>query len=150
MKEHQDFMKRALIQAQKAAEMGEIPVGAIIVKTGSIIAETHNLVEFNKNSNAHAEILAINQACSVLNEKYLTDCTLYVTLEPCVMCTGALVWSKIGTIVYGAQDAKVGACGSRYQLAQDVASNHHIKLISGILEFECEQLLKSFFQKLRA
>ena len=150
MKEHQDFMKIALQEAKKAYDSNEVPVGAIVVKNGQIISRTHNQVEKKKQINAHAEILAIEEASMHIDMKYLTGCTLYVTLEPCVMCAGALVWSKIDRIVIGALDAKVGACGSAYQLVQDKMANHQIEVINGILEDECEQLLKTFFKTIRS
>lgn len=149
MKEHQQFMKIALQEAQLAAEMGEIPVGAVLVKNGEIIAKAHNLVEQLQDVSAHAELLVMKEATSKLNQKYLSDCTLYVTLEPCLMCTGALIWAKLDKIVYGAHDAQVGACGSRMQLANNEFSNHSIEIIHGILESECEALIKDFFKKRR-
>lgn len=142
-------MKLALEEAQKAFDLGEIPVGAIIVMNDEILSKAHNLVETNKDSSAHAELLAIKSAETILNEKYLSGCTLYVTLEPCIMCSGALIWSKIDRIVFGAMDAKVGACGSKYHLVQEAANNHKIEVIQGILETECESLLKQFFADLR-
>lgn len=149
MKEHQYFMKIALQEAQIAAEMGEVPVGAVLVKDGEIVAKAHNLVEKLQDVSAHAELLVMKKANSLLNQKYLSGFTLYVTLEPCIMCTGALIWAKIDKIVYGANDANVGACGSRFQLAQNEFSNHKIEIIHGILEAECELLIKDFFKKKR-
>ncbi len=149
MKSHQFYMKLALEQAQLAFDRGEVPVGAVLVKDDAVIASAHNLIENQQDTTAHAEMLVIQKATQLLQNKYLTGCTLYVTLEPCIMCSGALIWSKIDRIVFGAMDAKVGACGSRFHLVQESANNHHIEVIQGILETESEDLLKRFFIKLR-
>lgn len=149
MKSHQFYMKLALEEAQIAFEQGEVPVGAVIVKDDVVIASAHNLIEHQQDATAHAEMLVIQKATHLLQQKYLTGCTLYATLEPCIMCSGALIWSKMDRIVFGAMDAKVGACGSRYNLVQESSNNHHIEVIQGILETECEDLLKRFFIQLR-
>jgi tRNA(adenine34) deaminase len=136
------FMKQAFIEAQKAADEGEIPVGAVITCDNIIIARTHNQTELLTDVTAHAEILAITAASSNLGSKYLPECTLYVTLEPCVMCAGALAWSQIGRVVYGATDEKRG-----FMLYGGKALLHpKTKLEMGIMEAECGFLMKDFFK----
>jgi tRNA(adenine34) deaminase len=136
------FMKQALVEAQKAADEGEIPVGAVITCDNIIIARTHNQTELLTDVTAHAEILGITAASSNLGSKYLTECTLYVTLEPCVMCAGALAWSQIGRVVYGATDEKRG-----FMLHGGKSLLHpKTKLELGIMEHECGLLLKDFFK----
>ncbi len=147
--QHQKFMVQAILLAEKAFEEGEVPVGAVVVHKNRIIGKGYNQVEKLTDPTAHAEILAITAACDTLNEKYLRDCTLYVTLEPCPMCAGALVWSKIDRVVFGAWDPKSGGCGSVFNIAQNQQLNHQIEVIQGILEQDCEYLLKSFFQSKR-
>jgi tRNA(adenine34) deaminase len=149
MEKHREFMKMALQQAALAASLGEIPVGAVLVRNNEVIAKAHNLTEINKNVTHHAEILLINEFSKTNHEKYLTDCTLYVTLEPCIMCTGALIWAKLPTLVFGAMDKKVGACGTVLNLASTSKTNHSIHVIHGIMELECEKMLTSFFERLR-
>lgn len=146
---HQRFMAKAIMLAEQAFEEGEVPVGAIVVHKNVIVGKGYNQVERLNDPTAHAEMLAISAACDTLGEKYLQDCTLYVSLEPCAMCAGALVWSKIGTIVYGASDAKAGACGSVFNITQNKALNHRAEVIQGILEHDSEYLLKSFFASKR-
>ncbi|RNC85367.1 MAG: tRNA adenosine(34) deaminase TadA [Balneola sp.] len=147
--QHQKFMAQALFLAEKAFEEGEVPVGAVVVYENKIVGKGYNQVEKLTDPTAHAEILAITAACDTLNEKYLSDCTLYVTLEPCPMCAGALVWSKIGRVVFGASDIKSGGCGSVFNITDNQHLNHRIETIQGILEQDCEYLLKSFFQSKR-
>jgi len=149
MEKHKLFMKKALMQAEKAASVGEIPVGAVLVKNDEIILEAHNLTEQTNNVTSHAEILLLNHYAELFNEKYLNDCTLYVTLEPCIMCTGALLWAKLPHLVFGSMDKKGGACGTILQLAQREQTNHSINVIQGILEKECEKILSDFFKGLR-
>lgn len=146
---HQRFMAKAIQLAEQAFEEGEVPVGAIIVYKNTIVGKGYNQVERLNDPTAHAEMLAISAACDTLGEKYLSDCTLYVTLEPCSMCAGAAVWSKIGTIVFGASDSKSGACGSIFNIVQNSALNHKAEVIQGILELDSEYLLKSFFSSKR-
>jgi tRNA(adenine34) deaminase len=146
---HQKFMAQALLLAEEAASKGEVPVGAVITYQNRVIAKAYNQVEMLNDPTAHAEILAITSACSFLDQKYLKDCTLYVTLEPCPMCAGALVWSKIDRVVFGASDPKAGACGTLFNLHQNDALNHEFEVIQGILEQDCEYLLKDFFRKKR-
>jgi tRNA(adenine34) deaminase len=144
---HNFFMKKALIEAQKAYDLGEIPVGAIIVANQKIIAKAHNLTEQLVDVSAHAEIIAISAASHFLQAKYLPDCTLYVTLEPCVMCAGAIFWSQIGKVVFGAFDEHRGFL--RLQTEQNTVLHPKTSFIGGILEEDCQALLKSFFSKIR-
>ena len=136
-------MQKALQEAEKAFEAGEVPVGAIITINEKIIAKAHNLTEMLHDVTAHAEIQAITSASEYLGGKYLKDCTLYVTLEPCVMCAGALYWSQIGRIVYGASDTKRG-----YHLYGDLLHPRTV-VVQGVLQDECSQLVKTFFQQKR-
>jgi tRNA(adenine34) deaminase len=138
------YMRKALEQAQIAYEMGEIPVGAIIVSDNQIIAKTHNLTEQLTDVTAHAEILAITAAAEYLGAKYLIDCTLYVTLEPCPMCAGALAWSQIGKVVYGAADEKRGFMRFGTELLHPKT-----KIAYGVLHEECAGLMTSFFKEKR-
>lgn len=142
----EQYMQQALKQAQKAFDAGEVPVGAVIVMNNSIIARAHNQVELLNDSTAHAEILALTTAFNFLGSKYLPTATLYVTLEPCLMCSGALYWSKIGKIVYGADDEK-----NSYRKSTGSNNPFHPKTIitGGILKDECAQLMKDFFKAKR-
>ena len=142
---HEQFMKLALKQAQLAFDDGEIPVGAVIVYDGKVISKAYNQTQRLKDPTAHAEMLAITAACGFLGAKYLPECTLYVTLEPCVMCAGAIKWAQISTIVFGAADIKAG-----YQLmTRENIFPTKYQVISGILEDECKKILLSFFEELR-
>ena len=143
--EHEKYMKMAILEAEKAFEEGEVPVGAIIVSNNRIIAKAHNQTEMLNDVTAHAEIIAITSAANSLGSKYLLDCTLYVTLEPCVMCAGALAWSQIPNVVYGASDRKKGFL----QISQDIL-HPKTTLIAGVLENECSQLIKDFFEDKRS
>lgn len=143
-------MQKAFLLAEQAYEEKEVPVGALIVKDDRIIGKGYNQTERLKDATAHAEMLAISAACSTLESKYLEGCTLYVTLEPCAMCAGALVWSKIDRIVFGATDSKAGACGSIFNIAANRKLNHRIEIIQGIMEEDCEWLLKHFFEQRRS
>lgn len=138
------FMKLALREAQKAAEIGEVPVGAVIVANNLVIAKTHNQVQLLEDVTAHAEILAITSASSYLGAKYLHDCTMYVTLEPCMMCAGALKWSQIGKIVYGTGDEQNGFMKYGKELLHEKT-----KLEYGVLHEDCSQIIKSFFEAKR-
>lgn len=149
-KKHLRFMQQAFFLAEQAYDDDEIPVGAVVVKDNQIIGKGYNQSERLADATAHAEMLAISAACSTLQEKYLQDCTLYVTLEPCPMCAGALVWSKIDRVVFGAQDANAGSCGSVFNLSTNEKLNHQIDVIQGIMEDDCEHLLLSFFDDVRA
>ena len=142
-------MQVALAEAQIAYELGETPVGAVIVRDGAIIAKAHNLRESKRDATAHAELLAIRQANQVLGGWRLTRCTLYVTLEPCPMCAGAIVQARIPHLVFGAHDKKSGACGSLMDLVRDDRLNHQVEVTSGILADESSQLLRRFFAELR-
>lgn len=142
-------MKEALKEAKKAYKKEEVPVGAIIVKDGKIIARAHNIKETKKNAVGHAEILAIQKACKKLKAWRLIDCEMYVTLEPCSMCAGALINSRIKKIYIGTDDPKTGACGSVLNLLEDYPFNHKIEIEKYILKDECEGLLKEFFKFLR-
>jgi tRNA(adenine34) deaminase len=147
--EHKNYMKLALKEAQKANEIDEVPIGAIIVKDGKIISRAHNLREKNQISTAHAEVLAINKACKKLNTWRLEGCVLYVTLEPCTMCAGASLLSRVDGIVYGAKDPKGGSLGSLYDISLIKGFNHYPWIISGICEEESSELLKNFFRSKR-
>ena len=140
------YMKLALAEAQKAFDKGEVPIGAIIVMQDKIIAKGYNQVELMNDSTAHAEIIALTTAYNYLGSKYLPEATLYVTIEPCLMCSGALYWSKIGRIVFGAPDEK-----NSYRRVAGNNNPFHPKtaIVGGVLEEECSQLIKDFFKKLR-
>jgi len=138
------FMKLALALAEEAFEKGEVPVGAVVVHDDRVIAKAHNQTEQLKDATAHAEMIAITSAANFLNSKYLEDCTLYVTLEPCAMCATASHWSQVPRIVYGAIDLKKGFESNEWNVAHP-----RTELVSGVLEAECATLLKTFFQKLR-
>ncbi len=143
-----DYMRIALELAHQAAVEGEVPVGAVIVKNGEIIGRGRNRREASGNALAHAEVEAIDQACKLLGGWQLIDCTLYVTLEPCPMCAGAIINARIPRVVQGASNIKAGSCGSIVDLFS-LPYNHKPQLISGVLEDECQQLLKDFFKRLR-
>lgn len=143
------FMKEALKEAQKAYDKEEVPIGAVIVKNDKIIARAHNLRETKKKAIAHAEILAIEKACKKLGAWRLEDCDLYVTLEPCVMCAGAIINARIKNLYIGTMDEKGGAVGSKINLLKDIKLNHDVEVKSGILKEECSKILKDFFKELR-
>lgn len=142
------FMKEALIEAHKAKVLGEVPVGAIIVKDGEIIARGNNLRETKQNALSHAEIECINEACKNLGTWRLEGCEMYVTLEPCPMCTGAIINSRISTVIFGAYDLKMGCMDSVINLC-DYPFNHKPEIYGGIMEDECKEILIDFFQNLR-
>lgn len=142
-------MQLALDEARKALLIDEVPIGAVVVKDGQVIAQAHNLRESSQNAVAHAEVLAIQQACQHLNSWRLEGCVLYVTLEPCVMCGGASLLSRLDGVVYGAEDPKGGAFGSLTDLNLIRGLNHYPWIKSGILEEECAHLLKRFFENKR-
>ena len=145
MHEHEPYMKEALAEARLALKTGDVPVGAVVVKDGAIIARAHNRREADRVATAHAELLAIEEACRVVGSWRLSDCTLYVTLEPCPMCAGTVVNARIPHVVYGAKDAKAGAMGSVLSLSA-YPLNHSPKITSGVLEEECRALLREFFE----
>ena len=142
-------MLEALKEAARAAEEGEVPVGAVVVKDGQIIARAHNTIEASRRSSAHAEMLALEAAEEALGAKWLTGATMYVTLEPCSMCAGAMVLARISRLVIGAEDPKTGACGSLYNIADDSRLNHSIEITKGVLRDECSAILKEFFRQKR-
>ncbi len=139
------FMKQAIIEAQRGAELGEVPVGAVVVCDGRIIARAHNSTEQLKDVTAHAEIIAITAASSYLGSKYLNNCTLYVTLEPCIMCGGALSWAQLGKLVYGASDDKKG-----FMIHGKSVLHPKTKVEFGIYHEDCGQLLTDFFSEKRS
>lgn len=143
------FMAEALRLAQKAFKAEEVPVGAVVVRAGKIIARAYNQVELLKDATAHAEMLALTQAEAAVGDWRLIDCSLYVTKEPCPMCAGAIVHTRIGRVIFGCADARAGAAGSVMNLLQNPALNHTCEITSGVLESECAQLLQSFFRKKR-
>lgn len=149
MQEQEKFMKEAIKEALKAYNQLEIPVGAVIVKDGVIIARAHNIKEQKQDTTKHAEILAISRASKKLQSWRLTDCEMYVTLEPCSMCAGALINARIKKVYIGTMDLKTGACGSVYNLLEDYTFNHKVEVETGILQQDCEILLKKFFKELR-
>ena len=141
----QEAMQLALAEARAAAEHGDVPIGAVVVRDGAVIAARHNERELTGDPTAHAEVLALRDASSVVGHWRLLDCTLYVTLEPCLMCSGALVNSRIGRVVYGAVDPKAGAVESLYRVCADERLNHRPPVEGGVLAEECGRLLKEFF-----
>lgn len=142
-------MQLALEQAKLAESLGEVPVGALVVKDGEIIAVAHNQPIGLHDPSAHAEIQAIRKAAKILGNYRLVDCTLYVTLEPCVMCTGAIQHARIAQLVYGAKDPKTGACGSVVNLMTEDKLNHHTAVIAGVLAEPCGEMLSQFFKRRR-
>lgn len=142
-------MQLAFEEAKKAAAIGEVPVGAVIVKDGEVIAAGHNRTESDKDPTAHAEMLAIRQAAARLGGWRLPGCQMYVTTEPCSMCAGAIVWSRIEKLYIGTMDPKSGACGSVFNIPQEAKLNHFVEIETGIMQAECSQLMKDFFKKLR-
>ncbi|HEY8911506.1 MAG TPA: tRNA adenosine(34) deaminase TadA [Desulfosporosinus sp.] len=146
---HQDWMRLALIQAQRAFEQGEVPIGAVVVHNGQVIASAHNEKEQRNDPIAHAEVLAIQRATEVLGSWRLTDAILYVTLEPCPMCAGAIIQSRLKQIVYGCADLKGGATGSVMNVLDYTLWNHRVDIVAGVLEEECSDILKLFFKRLR-
>ncbi len=150
MKAHSDeyWMKLALEEAERAFQEDEVPVGAVIIKDEKIVARAHNSTESSKDVLAHAELLVIEQARKKCG-KWLYDCILYVTLEPCTMCAGAIVLSRINRVVFGAFDEKNGACGSLYNILYDTRLNHNPELKSGVLAHECGAILRKFFKEKR-
>ena len=145
---NKEFMKLAILEARKAADEGEVPVGAVIVKNGEVVAAAHNRREQLKNALSHAEIEAINIACQKLNSWRLDDCELYVTLEPCPMCTGAIINARIKTVIFGAYDSKMGCMDSVINLC-DYPFNHKVEIYGGIMEDDCLKVLQGFFKNMR-
>ena len=147
--QEEKFMKEALKEAEKSYEKEEIPVGAVIVKDGKIIARGHNLKETKTDTTNHAEIIAIRKASKKLKSWRLTGCTMYVTLEPCTMCAGALIQARLDKVVIGTMDEKTGACGSVLNVLIDYKFNHIVQTEYGVLENECRQIIQKFFKELR-
>jgi len=143
------YMKEAIKEANKAEAIDEVPIGAVLVMDGKIVARAHNLRETEQNAVAHAELLAIDQACREIGTWRLEESTLYVTLEPCPMCAGAIILSRVKRVVYGAADPKGGCAGTLMNLLEDDRFNHQSEVTSGVLEKECGQLLSDFFRKIR-
>jgi tRNA(adenine34) deaminase len=147
--EDEHFMRAALREAVMAYEIGEVPVGSIVVKDGKIIARGHNQRELLHDPTAHAEMLAVTSAAEATGEWRLEGCTLYVTLEPCPMCAGALVNARVARLVFGATDPKAGACGSLFNLVQDPRLNHRMAVTQGVMAADCSAILKAFFRERR-
>lgn len=143
-------MNEALKEAKKAYALGEVPIGAVIVYEGEIIGRAHNLRETTQNATTHAELMAIQQACDKIGSWRLEDTTLYVTLEPCPMCAGAILQSRVPNVIYGARDIKAGCVDSLYRLLNDNRFNHECNVTEGVLADECGSILTRFFQELRA
>lgn len=146
---HNVFMKEALVEAKKAYEKNEVPIGAVIVQGGEIIARAHNLRETLQTTASHAEMLAINEANSQTGFWRLDEAILYTTVEPCMMCAGTIVQSRIKTVVYGARDEKAGCAGTIFNLVQEERFNHQCEVIGEVMEAECRELLSKFFRELR-
>lgn len=142
-------MQAAFEEAKKAAAMGEVPIGAVIVKDGEIIARGHNRTETDKDPTAHAEMIAIREAARVLGGWRLLGCQMFVTTEPCSMCAGAIVWARIEKLYIGTMDPKSGACGSVFNIPQDSRLNHFTEIETGLMQEDCSCLMKDFFKQLR-
>ena len=149
LEKDQYFMLEAIKEAKKAEAIGEVPIGAVIVHQDQIIARSHNLRETSQNAITHAELMAIQQACETIGSWRLEDTTIFVTLEPCPMCAGAILQSRIPRVVYGARDIKAGCVDSLYHLLNDARFNHECKVTEGLLAEECGQLLTNFFRSIR-
>ncbi len=149
MTTHERWMTLALKEAQTAFAKDEVPVGAVIVHGGVVIGRGYNQIEMMNDPTAHAEMIALTAASSHLNSKWLKGCTLYVTLEPCPMCAGAIVLARIPTIVFGCYDPKMGACGTLFSITEDKRLNHRVHTIGGVSDTECGELIKEFFRRKR-
>jgi len=143
------WMREALVEARQAASLGEVPVGAVVVRADEIVGRGHNRREIDGDPVAHAEIVAIRQAAEAVGNWRLTGCSLYVTLEPCAMCAGALVNSRVERLVFGTGDPKAGYCGSLGNLVEDPRLNHRLEVTEGVLSEECSEVIQRFFSKLR-
>ena len=143
------WMKLALKEAERAYDEGEVPIGAVVVHAGEVVGRGHNMVERLQDPTAHAEIIAVTAACETLGTKVLRGCTVYVTIEPCPMCAGALVWAKIDRLVFGAVDDKAGAASTLFNIPQDERLNHRIEIISGVESEQAAGLLQTFFRERR-
>ncbi len=144
-----EYMQLALEQARLAPARGEVPIAAVLVQKGQVLAQVHNFREAWQDPTAHAEIVAIREAATQLGTWRLTDTTLYVTVEPCSMCAGAIIQSRISRLLFGASDPKAGACGSVFNLPEEPRLNHRVEVIGGVLERECQELMQAFFRRLR-
>ncbi len=149
MQTHEDYMREALTEAKTAYAQGEVPIGAVIVKDGLIIGRGRNSTEKSKDPTSHAEMLAIREAAGTLGGWRLTGCDMYVTVEPCSMCAGAIVLSRLSGLYIGTEDPKAGACVSLNNIVTDTRLNHQVELHMGILKEDCQQLLRDFFRELR-
>ena len=147
---YEGWMRRALDQARRAFEAEEVPVGAVVVHEERVVGEGHNQREMLQDPTAHAEMIALTQAAQTLGTWRLIDCTLFVTLEPCPMCAGAIVQARLPRVVYGAADPKAGACHSLFRITEDPRLNHRASVLGGVLEPECRELLQQFFARQRA
>ncbi|HOV80964.1 MAG TPA: tRNA adenosine(34) deaminase TadA [Bacillota bacterium] len=147
--DHAGYMREALAEANKAYVLGEVPVGAVVVRDGEIIGRGHNLREILKDSTAHAEILAMREAAGVVGDWRLNGAVLYSTIEPCAMCAGAIIQFRVTTLVYGAADPKAGAAGSVIDVIGQPRFNHRVEVLSGVLENECREIIQKFFRELR-
>ena len=143
-------MKLALQEAEKAFEGNEVPVGAVVIHDGKVIGRGSNQIEMLQDPTAHAEMIALTAAANHLQSRRLDECTLYVTLEPCAMCAGAIVLARIRTLVFGAYDLKAGACGTLFNIVEDKRLNHNPHVVGGVCDRESEELLKGFFGRVRA
>ena len=150
MDNHKHFMRLAIEQAKKAGQIGEVPIGAVLVaENGEILSAAHNQTIVQQDPTAHAEILTLRQAAAKLNNYRLLGTTLVVTVEPCLMCMGALVHARVKRLVFGASDPKWGAAGSLYNFAEDIRLNHRVEIINGVLEGKCRELMQAFFRAKR-
>lgn len=149
MTQHEQWMRQALREAEKAFEQDEVPVGAVVVHENRVIGRGYNQMERLQDPTAHAEMIALTAAANHLQSRRLEGCTLYVTLEPCAMCAGAIVLSRIPTLVFGAFDPKAGACGTLYNIVEDKRLNHNPHVVTGVCDRESEQLLRGFFGRVR-
>jgi len=147
--DHRVFMRLALDQAMQSAAAEEVPIGAVLVQQGTILAQSHNHREIWQDPTAHAEMIVIREAARALGRWRLIDTTLFVTLEPCAMCLGAILLARIPRLVFGAKDSKAGACGSVLDFASDPRLNHRVEVVGGVLEEESQQMLSKFFKELR-
>jgi tRNA(adenine34) deaminase len=146
---HEHFMAQALVEARKALRSGEVPIGAVLVSGGRVIARGHNLSITANDPSAHAEIVTLRKAARRTGFYRLTGCKLYVTIEPCPMCAGALVWARVSEVIFGAKDPKAGACGSVMNVARHRKLNHRLRITKGVLEDDCRKLIQDFFKTKR-
>jgi len=147
--QNQAFMRIALEEAARASVIGEVPIAAVVVREGKILAQAHNYRELWQDPTAHAEVIAIRTAATALGTWRLTETTLYVTVEPCTMCLGAIILARIPRVVFGAKDPKAGACGSVFDFTHEPKLNHHVEVLGGVLERESQSLIRTFFREVR-